>query len=65
MPLTGKQEVVLAYGANSGTVQMVRPVTRLDVTLLNHRTTAINTNSTIFFDNYGNLTRKHQSKEQK
>lgn len=45
MPLTGKQEVVLAYGANSGTVQMVRPVTRLDVTLLNHRTTAINTNS--------------------
>lgn len=44
MPLTGKQEVVLTYGANSGTVEMLRPVSRLDVTLLNKRTTGINTN---------------------
>ena len=45
MPLTGKQDVVLGYGANSSTVEMVRPVTRLDITFLNNRATAINTDA--------------------
>ena len=45
MPLTGKAEITVQYGGNNGTIEMIRPVARLTVTIKNDKDKAIEPSS--------------------
>ena len=45
MPLTGKAEITVQYGGNNGTIEMIRPVARLTVTIKNDKDIAIEPSS--------------------
>lgn len=48
MPLTGKQEMTIGEGNNVRTVSMLRPVGKLTMTAINHRTDAVNIQTPTF-----------------
>ncbi len=41
MPLTGKKEISVSFGENSETIEMIRPVGKLSVSVINNREEAI------------------------
>ena len=45
MPLTGKKEISVSFGDNSETIEMIRPVGKLSVSIINKRKKSINTTS--------------------